>query len=488
MADDGSFYILDGVNSRMQHFAPDGHFLESLDLREIVVGALDIRLLNGGIYLLDHAAMPPRVVKLNGRGKVVASYPIPPELDEALSGMAAGRDGQMYLVKGVSSQYPLADVSGVVPPSKRGKMPGRTSLRSDNFYATKGADWVSNFNKGSVEVLRRDLSVQSSISIAVDNMLGSVALLDVDNDGNFYVAVEELLYVETINVEKTVRKYDKNGTLLGIARVPLERIFAMPAREVAVDASGNVFALVPAQQQVEVRKLAFTQDYKSPLSQSGGKSHLAVARMADFIGQAFHPGVAEVHPNFACRSWADIYNTAQGYRNNSHYLSYTNISGYCLGREQPRYLTNPGTYWSVPYKCCGFNTVSEYNSGMSPGTAQAGDINTTCDYPGRTCARGVDCSGFVSRCWDLNDHYGTCNIEQVSTKLNSLSDLNHGDILRKCNVHVVLFHLFSRQSGQEGVMCWESTKTNNYDRVVYQFRPWTQLSGYEPRQYNNICS
>jgi len=297
VADDGSFYILDGVNSRIQHFTSDGRFLESIDLKGIVVGALDIRLLNGGIYLLDHAAMPSKVVKLNGHGKVVASYPIPPELDEALSGMTVGRDGQVYLVKGVSSQYPLADVSGVVPPSKRGKMPGRTSIRSDNFYVTKGADWVSNFNKGSVEVLRRDLSVQSSIPIAVDNILGSVAFLDVDNDGNFYVAVEELLYVETINVEKTVRKYDKNGTLLGIAKVPLERIFAMPAREVAVDASGNVFALVPAQQQVEVHRLAFTQDYKSSLSQSGGKSHLAAPLKADFAGQASYPGVNEARPS-----------------------------------------------------------------------------------------------------------------------------------------------------------------------------------------------
>lgn len=36
-------------------------------------------------------------------------------------------------------------------------------------------------------------------------------------------------------------------------------------------------------------------------------------------------------------------------------------------------------------------------------------------------------------------------------------------------------------------MVYESTTTSKFDRVVYNFRPWSGLSSYKPRRFNNVC-
>src|SRR5262249_47039011 len=57
-------------------------------------------------------------------------------------------------------------------------------------------------------------------------------------------------------------------------------------------------------------------------------------------------------------------------------------------------------------------------------------------------AVGVDCSGFVSRCWGLEYHCSTWGLEERSRPLASHRDLLPGDILNKPGAHVVLFKAF----------------------------------------------
>jgi hypothetical protein len=141
-----------------------------------------------------------------------------------------------------------------------------------------------------------------------------------------------------------------------------------------------------------------------------------------------------------------------------------------------------GTYSSVPYDWGGGDTISEYNTFMSPGTKQAGDINTSA---AEDCSKGVDCSGFASRgVWGASKK-GSCEIEDISTALGSVSLLQSGDIMNKCLVHTVVFEAFSSPDGMIG---YESTKYNSYDRVVRIYSAWSRFDGYNPRKYNNVCS
>ena len=54
-------------------------------------------------------------------------------------------------------------------------------------------------------------------------------------------------------------------------------------------------------------------------------------------------------------------------------------------------------------------------------------------------AVGIDCSGFISRCWRLSRPYSTRELAQVCVRLHSYDALLPGDILNTHNAHCLLF-------------------------------------------------
>jgi hypothetical protein len=162
------------------------------------------------------------------------------------------------------------------------------------------------------------------------------------------------------------------------------------------------------------------------------------------------------------------------------YLNLANTDGACAGRGKPRYIIGAGDYPSVSYDWGGWDTVSGFNGYMDPGTLQAGDIDTSSV---ESCSKGDDCSGFVSRVWQLSVKYSTRGLPSISKKLKSTSALRPGDVMNQANSHVVLFSSF----GSNGIYDYESTKYNANDRVIYMFSSWDRLSGYTPLRYSNVC-
>jgi len=108
----------------------------------------------------------------------------------------------------------------------------------------------------------------------------------------------------------------------------------------------------------------------------------------------------------------------------------------------------------VPYQWGGFSSLSgldlfpeedfdeQYTgTGEYTGTIHyAGDIDYS-EYWECKHACGVDCSGFVSRCWNLSNKYSTNTLPYVSYQIN-YSSLKPGDVLNKQGVHVILFKEF----------------------------------------------
>lgn len=109
----------------------------------------------------------------------------------------------------------------------------------------------------------------------------------------------------------------------------------------------------------------------------------------------------------------------------------------------------PG-YWiigqenqGVPYKWGGFDSLTSFSAGVRGGKA-AGDLYTTekrrlADSAVSAEAVGLDCSGFISRCWKLRKKYGTSTLPGLCVPLRSTSDLKPGDIMNAAGGHVVLF-------------------------------------------------
>jgi hypothetical protein len=110
----------------------------------------------------------------------------------------------------------------------------------------------------------------------------------------------------------------------------------------------------------------------------------------------------------------------------------------------------------VPYQWGGFSSISGFNltnpidfydqytgSGTFEGKIHfAGDI--FCDFQiisGKAC--GVDCSGFVSRCWNLSTKQSTRSLTEPEFSLPiTIDNLQMGDLLIKPNYHVMLFDEF----------------------------------------------
>ena len=152
------------------------------------------------------------------------------------------------------------------------------------------------------------------------------------------------------------------------------------------------------------------------------------------------------------------------------------------GWECPRYVTGAGTYSSMPYCWGGFDTVSSFTSGLSQG-GRVGNIDTETSDVKVPKTYGLDCSGYVSRCWGLSTHYATSAFNLISTALQNPSLLQPGDALNRPNVHIVLFY-DTDSSGN--YLLYESTKYNSYDRVAYTMRTASSMSLYTPIRYNKI--
>lgn len=462
IAPDRSFWIADTAGDRLLHYSPTGNLLGKIDLKDLIVGATDVEVAESGIWVLDQASMPPKAMRFAEDGAVLAKYDLPSglHLEDGLTGIDLGDQGEL-LVEREGDAY-VTQITNA-----DGKL---VEIVTTNGYVHKGKPFAAHASGPNSTTPRGGTIIagQLNIEVETENDLGGMQILGFGPQDDFFVALEELVQNPDtgLQIDQTVRHYDESGKYMGVARVPITEQYTYVQQGIAISPDGSAYVLATRPDRAEVLRLVFTESLDSILFEPPGTS--------DFTD--IHDENLGIE---ACVSRDTIINTASGYRNNSKYLSSTNTDGTCSGRQKPRYLGGAGTYYSVSYDWNGFDTVSGFNGYMYPNTYQAGDINTTSEG----CSRGVDCSGFVSRTWQLTSKYGTCTLEDISTQLPSKNDLLRGDIYNKCLEHTVLFSSF----GSDGMWGYESTTYNSYDRVVLIYSYWTRFSGYNPRRYNNVC-
>ena len=123
--------------------------------------------------------------------------------------------------------------------------------------------------------------------------------------------------------------------------------------------------------------------------------------------------------------------------------------------------------------------------------AAAGDMGTpekqaAGDAAVSRFAAGVDCSGFVSRCWRLDRPFSTRELPALCTRLPSWEDLRTGDILIAPGRHVLLFIQWegtekSRFLGSEAgpLPAWKCSEH------VFS-RSMLENSGYRPMRYRGM--
>lgn len=92
-----------------------------------------------------------------------------------------------------------------------------------------------------------------SLPLHTDAQLGSINLLGVDDGGNIYVVVEELLPAQTLDVRRTVRKFSSDGALQAVITIPIDNS-TFPARDLLVDGAGTIYHMQPRAEHLLVEK------------------------------------------------------------------------------------------------------------------------------------------------------------------------------------------------------------------------------------------
>ncbi len=465
VGDDSTVWIADAAEGRALGFSMSGKPIRTIDLSERVVGIGDMEAAGDQLVVLDIAAEVPQVLVVDSKtGVTVDKLPIPEaaDLSHGLSGVAVQADGVI-----------VAELEGGLTLVTLG-VPGEAKLVDS--YKTPSADLRLDGTGVGLPDLGEESSVsinRQAVSLPVNNYPGTVQLIGA-TESLVALSVDEITYTAKgqILVDQTIRVFNSEGQQLGIARLPLSDFVVAVAEPVAVSPSGDIIALVPRADRLDVVAL--------PLGSS-----------VDPVLPAAQPAIrAEASDNNttagieSCTSRSTMRATDVGYRNNSDYYSDTNINGSCTGREKPSYFGSAGTYSSVSYKWGGWDTVTYFRSGMSPSTYKAGDTSSGATL---SCARGVDCSGFVTRVWQRTDKkYGTSTLYQISTPLSNYSNLLEYDIFLKSG-HVMLFRYYSGS----GYYVSEATTDEYIDKVTYRWISSSTVgsgTGYGAARYDNVCS
>lgn len=315
------------------------------------------------------------------------------------------------------------------------------------------------------------------IDVKVSNNLGSINVLDVDKDGNFFVEIQEVVLNGGFQVDQKVYRYDASGNLTGMARIPLNQRYIPVSHSIAVAPDKNVYVLTTKIDGAEIQRLSFVPDLEPIINPSkfetkSEQDHLQVAVSQD------------------CRGRGEMMRVAHGYLNNRVFIDDAHINNppaVCTTRSKPRYLGSAGWYSSVPYAWGMADSVAEFNNFMWQSGFFAGDYTN----PNSGCSRGVDCSGFVSNVWGLGYQHGTCTLDdpEVTVALGGFSDLKIGDIVNICGApgHVILFEEFGNLGTGAGMFGIEAYAAANLDRVVRQFRTFASINTYTPRRYVRAC-
>jgi hypothetical protein len=142
----------------------------------------------------------------------------------------------------------------------------------------------------------------------------------------------------------------------------------------------------------------------------------------------------------------------------------------------------------VAYKWGGFDTPESFDAGVRSGKA-AGDVYTPVKrrLGGAAVsgdAVGIDCSGFISRCWKLPHKYSTSSLAEICQKLPSPDQLEPADIMNTEGGHVILFVKWMDETRTRALF-YEAAP---YSKTLASERNIAELvaAGYTPMRYRRI--
>lgn len=163
------------------------------------------------------------------------------------------------------------------------------------------------------------------------------------------------------------------------------------------------------------------------------------------------------------------------------------------GYDKPNFWWVPDQLATgMPYKWGGFDTPQSFLSQLnSDDPCYAGDISSEQKRKDNNDAIsaeavGVDCSGFVSRCWKLPRPYSTYEMAAITQPLESFDELKRGDALNIPRNHILIF-LYWANPERTAFIGTESGPLPTWKVARKKFSvAYLKALGYKPIRYKNI--
>ncbi|MBD3224160.1 MAG: T9SS type A sorting domain-containing protein [Caldithrix sp.] len=360
--------------------------------------------------------------------------------------------------------------------------------KNAGLYANSGFNIKTERKDKQTGIIQLFNDNSSDTSFSIDfpeENLASFQFVGMDNDNRIFVDIELFEQEVPVRIKRQVRRFDTSGDLLTTIQLPPGG-YSHAFRDLFIDSSGSLYYMHRTEKGLQILEWPLVQneaqEYPFHFKSPDWEYHINNAddALPEFgAGDAFFKPAdfPQVTPEEAL-TIGDAYVQLQwecGPENLSNGLIMDNYGYYV----RTPYWLYQGTVNRVPYKWGGFQTVNQFLDGIAGGK-YAGD-NYTSKSSGSPSAVGVDCSGFVSRCWKLPTHYSTRMMDDDITKAySSWDELRPGDACHKPgHVRLIVNH------NADGTINMVESAGYNW-RVSYRHYSYTDLIGYTPRYYINM--
>jgi len=326
-----------------------------------------------------------------------------------------------------------------------------------------------------------NLNLTSNITIEFPNNLACADLIGIDASGNIFLVIEKYLREFPLKVRREVYTLSNNGEVLSILELPNIK-YLTTLKDLQIDESGHLFHLVSDKEGIKIIKwsdlITKTQNtiyYPSNFNYEIHFNNYVSIDEAELSLLGKTENLEELAGRSEALKIAETYALHQ-YSCTSNNLAPSNTTapdGDIV--RTPNWLV-VGMNARIPYKWGGFNTITQFDAALQSGR-YAGDINTS---GVSSYAVGVDCSGYVSRCWQMSYHASTAYMPNITTQYADWDDLKPGDAIHKVG-HVRLFV----ERNINGSFKIVEAAGRNWDVSYYSYTA-SDLSTYTARYYNNM--
>ncbi len=363
-------------------------------------------------------------------------------------------------------------------------------ISGNSFLRDNGGDIIGSageeikiivLNKNELTVEFSLKNIKNRFILSFPSNLACADLIGIDKMGNYFLLAEKYITEIPLNIEREVYTISKDGEILSQLVLPNIK-YLYTIKDLQIDEDGNLYHLLSHKGKVQIVKwknlTAKSQNKYYYSNEFNYKLHfnkLTPTDEAETQALSVNKSIVSKASRTKALQIAETYvlHQYECKQNNLAMSDVTAPDGDIV--RTPNWLII-GSNARIPYKWGGFNTISQFDAGLAIGK-YAGDIVTS---GVSSYALGVDCSGYVSRCWQLSYHSSTADMPGITTQYSSWENLKPGDAIHKVG-HVRLF--IKRNSN--GTFKVAEAAGRNWDVSYWSFSA-SDLVTYTPRYYNEM--